>query len=584
LSSYFKKFMLNFQELGLSSPLQQAVKALGFIEPMPVQTEIIPLLLNNPADIVGLAQTGTGKTAAFGLPILQHIKTSIRRTQAVVLCPTRELCLQITRDLTNYAAFLPQIKIVAVYGGSSIETQLRQLADPPHIIVATPGRINDMIRRQKVNLSEVVWAVLDEADEMLDMGFQEDVDNIFKALPQERHTLLFSATMPEEVERILVKYMRNPVIKTIGQRNQGTANVRHIYYLVQAKDRYLALKRIADFYPRIYAIVFCRTRKETQEIADALIRDGYNADSLHGDLSQAQRDHVMKRFRNRALQLLVATDVAARGLDVNNLTHVINYNLPDEAEIYLHRSGRTGRADKTGISVSIINLKEKGKIKTISKLVGQEFAKAKVPTGVQVCEKQLFHQIDQMENVDLKNDEIDSFLPVIYRKLEWMDRNEIIKRFVSLEFNRFLDYYRDAEDLNVDESTSHIRHEQDDNRMSKRRQRVTKARPEGKEAGFTRIFFSVGKKDNMNAAKLIGLVNEVTRTRDIQVGRIDIKDNFSFLGIKSDSVELLLSAFGNKRLNKAGVRAELAEIPVHDHVKKIKTTSKASRKDKHRRS
>ncbi|MBE0637336.1 MAG: DEAD/DEAH box helicase [Bacteroidales bacterium] len=568
--------MLNFQELGLSPALQQAVAALGFSEPMPVQAEIIPLLLENPTDIVGLAQTGTGKTAAFGLPVLQLIDTSLRKTQAVVLCPTRELCLQIASDLGKYAAFMPKVKIVAVYGGSSIETQFKQLADTPHIIVGTPGRMNDMIRRRKVDLSEVIWAILDEADEMLDMGFQEDVDTILQTMPEDKHTLLFSATLPDQVERILVKYMRNPVIKTIGQRNKGTANVRHIYYLVQARDRYVALKRVADFNPNIYAIVFCRTRRETQEIADSLIRDGYNADSLHGDLSQAQRDHVMNRFRSRNLQMLVATDVAARGLDVTDLTHVINYNLPDEAEIYLHRSGRTGRADKTGTSVSIINLKEKGKIRLISKLVGQEFAKAKIPTGVQVCEKQLFHMIDNMEKVDLKNEEIDSFLPVIYRKLEWMNREEIIKRFVSLEFNRFLDYYRDAEDINVDESGSYNKWDKEEGRQSKRERRATKERPAGKEAGFTRLFFSVGRKDKMTVPKLIGLVNEVTRTRDVKIGRIDIKDNFSFLEISSDSDELVMSAFANQRLNKTGVHVEPAEPPRTDKPDKKGKKEKGS--------
>ncbi|MDP3462895.1 MAG: DEAD/DEAH box helicase, partial [Bacteroidales bacterium] len=428
--------MPNFQELGLNPDLQKAVEALGFIEPMPVQAAVIPTLLENPTDLVGLAQTGTGKTAAFGLPVLQHIDATLRQIQAVILCPTRELCMQITRDLTSFAVFMPKMKIIPIYGGASIDVQLKQLYDRPQIIVATPGRMNDMIRRGKVDFSHVKWAVLDEADEMLDMGFQEDVDTILQEMPEEKHTLLFSATMPDEVERILNKYMKNPVIKTVGERNSGTANVKHIYYLVHAKDRYAALKRLADFNPNVYAIVFCRTRIETQEIADSLIRDGYNADALHGDLSQSQRDHVMKRFRSGNLQLLVATDVAARGLDVNNLTHVINYNLPDEPEVYIHRSGRTGRADKTGICISIINLREKSKIKLIERKVGREFAMAKIPTGVQVCEKQLFNHIDSMEKVLVNHEEIDSFLPVIYRKLEWMDREEIIKRFVSLEFNR----------------------------------------------------------------------------------------------------------------------------------------------------
>lgn len=444
--------MTTFHELGLNPALLQAIEKLGFTEPTQVQAEVIPVLLQQPTDLVGLAKTGTGKTAAFGLPILQDIRAEQHHTQAVILCPTRELCMQITRDLNNYAGFLPELKIVAVYGGASIETQIRQLQTNPHIIVGTPGRMKDMLRRNKIDLSGIRWVVLDEADEMLDMGFQEEVDAILQTMPADKQTLLFSATMPDQVEHTLNKYMYKPVIKSIGQKNTGTANVKHIYYMVHAKDRYLALKRIADYHPDIYAIVFCRTRKETQEIADMLIRDGYNVDALHGDLSQAQRDHVMNRFQNRNLQLLVATDVAARGLDVQNLSHVINYNLPDEADIYLHRSGRTGRADKTGVCISIINLKEKGKIKFIERTIGREFARAKIPTGVQVCEKQLFHHIDRMEKVQLNHEEIDSFLPVIYRKLEWMNREEIIKRFVAIEFNRFLDYYRDAIDLNVQDN------------------------------------------------------------------------------------------------------------------------------------
>ncbi len=528
--------MLTFQELGLKPELLKAVDALGFKEPMPVQSAVIPFLLTQPRDVVGLAQTGTGKTAAFGLPLLQYIDPGLPCTQALILCPTRELCMQITRDLQSYAAFLPGIKIVPVYGGASFETQLKQLASVPQIIVATPGRLNDMIRRKKVDLNAVSWVVLDEADEMLDMGFQEEVDTILEFTPFDKHTLLFSATMPEEVERILAKYMQKPVIKTVGQRNTGTQNVKHIYYMVQAKDRYLALKRIADFYPRIYSIVFCRTRTETQEIADSLIRDGYNADALHGDLSQAQRDHVMKRFRDRTLQLMVATDVAARGLDVNDLTHVINYNLPDETDAYLHRSGRTGRADKTGICISIINMKEKFKIKMIEKKIGREFAMAKIPTGVQVCEKQLFHHIDRMENVELNHSEIDSFLPVIYRKLEWMDREEIIKRFVSLEFNRFLEYYRDAPDLNVNESQ--------------------KTKSEG--IRYQRMFISIGRKDKIAPQHIISLINEITHTRDIKIGRIDIMHAYSFVDVDSNSVALLQRSFANENQNPHRVHIDIA--------------------------
>lgn len=529
-------FMLNFQELGLKSELLKAVEVLGFKEPMPIQAAVIPYLLTQPRDVVGLAQTGTGKTAAFGLPLLQYIDLKLQQTQALILCPTRELCMQITGDLQKFAAFMPQVKIVPVYGGASFEVQLKQLSAKPHIIVATPGRLNDMIRRKKVDFEKVSWLVLDEADEMLDMGFQEEVDSILEFTPQSKRTLLFSATMPEEVERILARYMQDPVIKAVGQRNSGTSNVKHIYYMVQAKDRYLALKRIADFNPRMYALVFCRTRAETQEIADALIRDGYNADALHGDLSQAQRDHVMKRFRNRSLHMMVATDVAARGLDVNDLTHVINYNLPDDTDTYIHRSGRTGRADKTGICISIIHLKEKHKIKLLEKKVGREFSQAKIPTGVQVCEKQLFHHIDRMENVELNHAEIDSFLPVIYRKLAWMDREELIKRFVALEFNRFLDYYRDAIDLNIEETKSEA----------------------SQASRYQRMFFSVGRKDKVDARKIISLINEVTRSRDIRIGRIDIMHAFSFVDVDSNAVELLRNSFANEKYNPLKVRIDIA--------------------------
>lgn len=552
--------MPNFQELGLNADLLMAVEALGFKEPMPVQAAVIPALLQQPTDLVGLAQTGTGKTAAFGLPVLQYIDPSLRQVQAVVLCPTRELCIQITRDLTSFAAFMPKIKVVPVYGGASIDVQMKQLYDRPQIIVATPGRMNDMIRRGKIDFSHVKWAVLDEADEMLDMGFQEDVDTILQEMPAEKNTLLFSATMPDQVERILSKYMHNPVLKTVGQRNTGTANVKHMYYLVHAKDRYLALKRLADFNPSIYAIVFCRTRIETQEIADSLIRDGYNADSLHGDLSQAQRDHVMNRFRHGNLHMLVATDVAARGLDVNDLTHVINYNLPDEPEVYIHRSGRTGRADKTGVCISIINMKEKGKIKVIERLVGREFAKAKIPTGVQVCEKQLFNHIDRMEKVAVNHEEIDSFLPVIYRKLEWMDREEIIKRFVSLEFNRFLEYYRDAQELNVDESRGRDKEQYESKAYGRDKggRRGARGERSGGDSGYKRLFFSVGRKDKVAPSNLIGLINEVTRSREVSIGRIELLENFSFVEIDNFSVDLVIDAFNNKNANTRGVRVELA--------------------------
>ncbi len=557
--------MLNFQELGLNPLLQQAVEALGFKEPMPVQAEVIPTLIANPTDLVGLAQTGTGKTAAFGLPVLHHINPDVKNAQALILCPTRELCLQISRDLRSFAEYIPKIKITPVYGGASIEIQIRQLSEGPQVIVATPGRLNDMIRRKRVDLSHVKWVVLDEADEMLDMGFQEDVDTILECTPKEKYTLLFSATMPDQVERILAKYMNKPVIKTVGKRNTGTANVKHMYYLVHARDRYAALKRIADFNPSIYAIIFCRTRIETQEIAESLIRDGYNADSLHGDLSQAQRDHVMNRFRSGNLQMLVATDVAARGLDVNDLTHVINYNLPDDTEVYIHRSGRTGRADKLGICISIINMKEKFKIRQIEKMINREFGQAKIPTGAQVCEKQLFHHVDRMEKVAL-DDEIETFLPVIYRKLESMDREQLIKRFVSLEFNRFLEYYRDAKDLNVFEDTRKEREPRDsrDGRegrgpREKREPREPREfRGEHGTSQFSRMFISIGRKDKVLPPQIIGLINEVTRTREIKIGRIDILDSYSFVEIDNNSVNKVLKAFADGHLNPDGVRIEKA--------------------------
>lgn len=554
--------MLNFQELGLNPQLVEAVEALGFKEPMPVQAAVIPALIEKPTDLVGLAQTGTGKTAAFGLPVLHHINPAKKKVQALVLCPTRELCLQISKDIRSFSQFIPSIRVSAVYGGASIELQIKQLAEGPQIVVATPGRLNDMIRRKKVDLSQVEWVVLDEADEMLDMGFQEEVDTILEQTPDEKHTLLFSATMPEEVERILAKYMTDPVVKTVGKRNTGTANVKHIYYMVQAKDRYAALKRLADFNPRIYAIIFCRTRIETQEIADSLIRDGYNADSLHGDLSQAARDNVMNRFRNKTLQMLVATDVAARGLDVNDLTHVINYNLPDDTEVYIHRSGRTGRADKTGICISIINLKEKFKIRQIEKKINREFGKAKIPTGFQVCEKQLFHHIDRMENVEIDS-EIESFLPVIYRKLEWMDREEIIKRFVSLEFNRFLEYYRDARDLNVEDDNRDREPRGERGERGERSERGKRGDKPDREArssngDFTRLFMSIGRKDKVLPPQIIGLINEVTRSREIRIGRIDIMDNFSFVEVDTKSVGKILKAFGNENANPKGVRIEKA--------------------------
>ena len=533
-----------FQDFNLNPAILKAIDELGFKEPMPIQAEVLPILLNQRTDLVGLAQTGTGKTAAFGLPLLQNIDASKRCVQALVLCPTRELCMQISKDLLSYAKYMPEVMIVPVYGGASIEQQFKALAKKPQIIVATPGRLQDMIRRNRVDFSNVQWMVLDEADEMLDMGFQEDVDAILEYMPDEKNILLFSATMPVEVEKILNHYMKDPVRISIGQRNSGTSNVRHNYYLIRANDRYLALKRLIDYFPSIYGIVFCRTKLETQEVADSLIHDGYNAASLHGDLSQAQRDLVMSHFRQGFTQILVATDVAARGLDVNNLTHVINYNLPDDIDTYVHRSGRTGRADKTGICISLVHVKEKHKVKAIEKQIKQPFERAMIPTGKQVCEKQLFRHIDNLENVDIMRDDIDDYLPIVFRKLNWLSREELITRIVALNFNRFLDYYKDAKDLNVD-----------DTREGK--SSGSKEKKQHDDSNMVRLFFGLGKRDHIKPNSLIGKINDVTRTKDINIGHIDLMENYSFVAVDGDHAQFVVDCFADPMKNKDGLRVEI---------------------------
>jgi ATP-dependent RNA helicase DeaD len=511
---------------------------------MPIQAEVLPVLLSQRTDLVGLAQTGTGKTAAFGLPLLQNIDPKNRSVQALILCPTRELCMQITKDLLSYAKYIPEIMIVPVYGGASIEQQFKSLAKKPQIIVATPGRLQDMIRRNRIDFSNVRWMVLDEADEMLDMGFQEDVDAILEYMPSDKNTLLFSATMPAEVEQILNKYMNNPVRISIGQKNSGTANVRHNYYMIKASDRYLALKRLIDYYPSIYGIVFCRTKLETQEVADSLIHDGYNAASLHGDLSQAQRDLVMNHFRQGFTQILVATDVAARGLDVNNLTHIINYNLPDDIDTYVHRSGRTGRADKTGICISLVHQKEKHKIKAIEKQLGQPMERSLIPTAQQVCEKQLFRHIDNLEKVDIMRDDIDDYLPVVFKKLSWLTREELITRVVALNFNRFLDYYKDAKDLNIDENSG----------KDKREKKEKKTHD---DSHMVRLFFGMGKRDHIKPNSLIGRINDVTGTNDIEIGHIDLMENFSFVAVDGAKAQFIVDCFADPSKNTEGIRVEI---------------------------
>jgi ATP-dependent RNA helicase DeaD len=524
--------MTTFEALGVSREITLALTELGFEFPMPVQEKVIPLLLNNSKDIVALAQTGTGKTAAFGIPVLQQTSVESHHPQTLILCPTRELCVQITGDLNDYSKFIDGIRILAVYGGSSIEQQIKSLKKGVQIVVATPGRLIDLIHRKAIRLNEVRYVVLDEADEMLNMGFQESIDEILSKVPENRNTLLFSATMPNEVASIAKNYMKDPEEVTIGDRNAGAENIRHQYYIVHAKDKYTALKRIVDFYPSIYGIVFCRTRIDTQEIANKLIADGYNADSLHGDLSQVQRDQVMQKFRIRHTQLLVATDVAARGLDVNDLSHIINYSLPDEIQAYTHRSGRTGRAGKAGISIAIINLKEKHLIRQIEKLTGKPFVAMKVPGGRDICEKQLFNLVSKMENVELEHAEIDPYLPAIYRKLEWLDKEEVIKRFVALEFNRFLEYYRNATDINVYEE-----------KQGKNVKTSEKAqRPVKEVTSFTRLSINAGKADGFYPNNLIELINSCTPGKRIRIGEISLGKNDGEFEVDSEFAKFVVKA------------------------------------------
>ena len=538
--------MKTFEELGVSPEIRRATPAPRYEHPMPVQEEVIPYLLGENNDVVALAQTGTGKTAAFGLPLLQQIDVKNRVPQSLILCPTRELCLQIAGDLNDYSKYIDGLKVLPVYGGSSIDSQIRSLKRGVHIIVATPGRLLDLMERKTVSLSTVHNIVMDEADEMLNMGFTDSINAILADVPKERNTLLFSATMSPEIARISKNYLQNAKEITIGRKNESTSNVKHVAYTVQAKAKYAALKRIVDYYPQIYGIIFCRTRKETQEIADKLMQEGYNADSLHGELSQAQRDAVMQKFRIRNLQLLVATDVAARGLDVDDLTHVINYGLPDDTESYTHRSGRTGRAGKTGTSIAIINLREKGKLREIERIIGKKFIAGEMPTGKQICEKQLIKVIDELEKVKVNEEEITDFMPEIYRKLEWLSKEDLIKRMVSHEFNRFLDYYRDREEIETP-TDSRERNTRDSRERGSR-----KAAP-----GFTRLFINLGKMDSFFPSELISLLNSNTRGR-IELGRIDLMKNFSFFEVEEKEAQNVVKALNRANWNGRKVSVEVA--------------------------
>ena len=528
-----------FQELGLNSYIIKAIGEMGFEKPTPVQERIIPTLLSEQGDIVCLAQTGTGKTAAFGLPALERIVEHNlgRYTQVLVLSPTRELCKQITQDLRNYSKYLPDFCIVDVYGGAGIEPQIKALKKIPHIVVATPGRLLDLIGRKAVDLSGIHTLILDEADEMLNMGFKEDLDAILESIPQEKRVLLFSATLPLEVEKIAKTYMKDSQVVEVGQRNSGSNNVKHYCYVVHEKDRYPALKRVVDYYPDIYGIIFCRTRRETGEIASALIKDGYDADALHGDLSQQQRDQVMRRFKEKSLSLLVATDVAARGIDVNNLSHVINYNLPDEVEQYTHRSGRTGRADKTGKSIVIINTKEQSKIRRIEKIINKTFAMSKLPTGEEVCSKQLLSMIDHINAVEVREEEIAPYLSLIEEKWSDLSRKEIIKKFLSVEFNRFLDYYRNAPDLNivVEKKKKGAAAEAED---------VPAYVPKRGEKGFKWVKLSIGSKQSVTARTIIRMMTSLGVGKK-GIGKIEIRRSECFVNISANAAKYVVEQTNN---------------------------------------
>jgi ATP-dependent RNA helicase DeaD len=530
---------MTFEETGLREEIIRATNELGFTKPTPIQEKMIPLVLESTKDLIALAQTGTGKTAAFGLPLIHLTDMNLQTVQTIVLCPTRELCMQITGDMEKYARYVRNFKTVAVYGGADIRNQMKALKTGCQVVVGTPGRVMDLIKRKVLQLSYIKWLVLDEADEMLNMGFKEDIDTILAETPKEKRTLLFSATMPKEIALIARKYMESPEEVSVGNKNQGAENVRHEFYMVHAKDRYSALKRIADIYPNIYGIIFCRTRQITREVAEKLMTDGYNADALHGDLSQAQRDYVMNRFRLKQLQLLVATDVAARGLDVNDLTHIINYDLPDDNEIYIHRTGRTARAGKSGIAISIIHTREGRKIKDIEKITGKRFEQKRVPTGEEICEKQLFNLIDRVEKVDVDDNRIEHFLPVIYKKLEWLSREDLIKHFVSVEFNRFLTYYKNTPDLNVAQA------EDRDRGRSRNKQMVT-------------FRISAGYQHGLNATNLIGLINDQTRNRSIQIGKISMGQKSSFFEVDKESQQEISKSFQNAKFEGVKVKVEIA--------------------------
>ncbi len=547
---------MTFEELGVSEPLRKAVEELGFETPMPVQERVIPHLLNEDGDVVALAQTGPGKTAAFGIPVLQRLDPELNKPQALILSPTRELCLQIASDLADFSKYMPDIKVIPVYGGSSIQSQIKALKSGAQVIVATPGRLIDLINRGVVKLEDVHTVILDEADEMLNMGFLDSINEILDHVPDNRKMLMFSATMPKEIARIASKYMHNPQEFVVGTRNEGAANVRHVYYMVNARDKYLALKRIADDSPNIYAIIFCRTRRDTQEIAENLIRDGYNADSLHGDLSQQQRDMVMQKFRDRVITMLVATDVAARGLDVDDLTHVINYGLPDDAAVYTHRSGRTGRAGKSGVSVAIIHSREKGRLREIERIIGKTFERKEVPTPEHIIEKQLFSLADRIERVEVNDSEMEKYLPGVMKKLGWLTSEDLIKRVLSLEFRRLLEYYKDAPKIDlIDEKPAKNRKDKkkEEPRSMEEKDRRTASK------GMERVYVNVGKRDGFFAGNLIETLNKNVAGPRVDVGRIDLMPSYSLFDVKKSDAKRVVNSLKGAEFFGKRLYSEIAE-------------------------
>ncbi len=551
--------MSSFKELGLSPEICQAVEDLGFENPTEVQSRAIPTILASQRDLIALAQTGTGKTGAFGMPVLQQVDANSNNVQVLVLSPTRELAIQIAKDLKSFAKHQKGIKTVAVYGGANISTQIRALNNGVQVVIGTPGRMLDLIRRRKLDVTNVRSLVLDEADEMLNMGFQDDLDAILADTPKEKQTLLFSATMPKQISKMARKYMNNPEEIEVNARNSGALNVEHQYYMVHAKDRYDALKRIVDVNPDIYGIIFCRTRRETSDIAASLAKDGYDVDWLNGDLSQAQRDDVMNRFRTKELQLLVATDVAARGLDVDNLTHVINYNLPDDLEVYIHRSGRTGRAGNSGIAISIVHTREMGRIRALEKMSAKEFIKQDVPKGEEVCGVRMMDMVDKLKATEVNEKQIEKYLPQVYEKLADLGWQELIQHFVSMEFNQILEYYQDADDINASAGRS----KNNNNRKNSSRKKNGRSNSGGSgrhaEEGFTRYFLNVGNRDGLNPARLMGVVNEQLNGKKPNFGKIDIQNNFSFFEVEEGFDAKLFDAVNGTQFEGRDLSVELAK-------------------------